>query len=961
MSMLPLLRVPSGESDYHNSNAYDLRLAYYLSCTRSQPTWLVALGDGSVPPTTMLSELLKDGACCVMTRPCVEEPWRSADALRAELADAGVLHQFVGLVGHSDVLPKKNRAVAILSAEVAAPIAPAPDGFTVTAIMAVYNESDIVESTIRYLADQGVGTYLIDNWSNDGTYELASALEGQGLIGIERFPESGPTNVFRYAEILGRQQQLASELEADWLIRYDADERRSSPWPGVTLRDALYQVDRLGYSAIDHTQLTFHPVDDAFTIGDELEKHFRHFEFEKADWAFSHVKAWKKTKHQVDLVGHAGHNVLFPGKRVFPYKFLLKHYPVRSQAHGMRKVLQERRARFDPKLRAAGWHVHYDHIDASHRFLRDSSELSVFDDDRFYTDYVVERLTGVGVRRLADENTVDEQTVHRRDESVVILTPDSAEEVARSLVELASDRHPPRVLVIDDGRSGHARAVPAGLETAFIEVPMNTNFVAAVNCGLEAALTDTRNNFFIVLSPGTRRSPRFVVGLEEAAAEAQRTPLVVPVSDARQGQAGSRVGSAIDYIPKARERSAYSFDGHCLLVTRELLNRVGVLDESVFADSREGAVLDLAIRAKQSDCDLLVTERAYMNLASTAQESELHRAECGDAAEAALVSKHGTKWRGLLGPVQSSDTAVADAASAGQEPLDSERLVMTLMLGDDLDLAARCIEFHLQQGVSLVIAPATDLQQETSLAEYISSGSLVLAVVPPKSMGADAVNWLTQLAVTEHSAQMVFHCLPHEFWISRSGHLGRELKASDEDFLAVTVLNVLLSDAGKKTSYVRDASCVVTSPLDADSLPSGENMLLRCVRPRVMFKTEKGALCTDRWAHRLLSPLVRGRKSSDVIALRYPVRDWNSFLADVVHSGEAEDAFVTTADTDLDWDALYASFEKRTLQQDFRALLLSEPHAQQLVYRGTCVKMSEFVTRFADWLPKGLPGASGLR
>ena len=39
----------------------------------------------------------------------------------------------------------------------------------IVAILAAYNEEKILARVIRWLADQGVETYLIDNESTDGT------------------------------------------------------------------------------------------------------------------------------------------------------------------------------------------------------------------------------------------------------------------------------------------------------------------------------------------------------------------------------------------------------------------------------------------------------------------------------------------------------------------------------------------------------------------------------------------------------------------------------------------------------------------------------------------------------------------------------------------------------------------------------------------------------------------------
>ena len=82
-----------------------------------------------------------------------------------------------------------------------------------------------------------------------------------------------------------------------------------------------------------------------------------------------------------------------------PYKFLTRHYPVRSQAHGEKKVFLGRKARFSPEERARGWHSQYDRIEKGHSFLRDAAGLRPFEQELFAREYLVERLSGVGAVR----------------------------------------------------------------------------------------------------------------------------------------------------------------------------------------------------------------------------------------------------------------------------------------------------------------------------------------------------------------------------------------------------------------------------------------------------------------------------------------------------------------------------------------------------------------------------------
>jgi hypothetical protein len=90
----------------------------------------------------------------------------------------------------------------------------------------------------------------------------------------------------------------------------------------------------------------------------------------------------------------AGHDARFYGRRVYPFKFLLKHYPIRSHAHGRRKVVHERRARRNHAERALGWHQQNEHVD---RFIRIPTELEHCDPQTFYERRLIERLSGVRI------------------------------------------------------------------------------------------------------------------------------------------------------------------------------------------------------------------------------------------------------------------------------------------------------------------------------------------------------------------------------------------------------------------------------------------------------------------------------------------------------------------------------------------------------------------------------------
>lgn len=260
--------------------------------------------------------------------------------------------------------------------------------FRVIAIISAFNEGDIIGSVIGHLIDNGIEVYLLDNHSTDDTVDQASRWIERGLLNIEKFPSCSSSQgestgrYFDWTAILRRKEELATELPATWFIHHDADEIRESPWPGLTLKEAILWVDRLGYTAIDFQVVNFVPTDDDFKQGDDPRTYFKYYQ-DAAQFDKNQLKCWKAGNEPVSLALLGGHEVSFSGRRVCPVQFLLRHYPIRSQRHGVRKVFQERKTRFLKSERSQHWHLQYDNIkDEHHAFTKDPALLRRFDLDR---------------------------------------------------------------------------------------------------------------------------------------------------------------------------------------------------------------------------------------------------------------------------------------------------------------------------------------------------------------------------------------------------------------------------------------------------------------------------------------------------------------------------------------------------------------------------------------------------
>lgn len=328
---------------------------------------------------------------------CLEDAASSCDVeqIAAIAASRDLPLEFIGYSRDQQHTP---RVVSIFSRTYRGKNTIPPQDFHVVALIATYNERDVIESVVNHFYENEVDVYIIDNWSTDGTFEKVERLKGKGVIGLERFPADGPSPYFELVDILKRKEQLSQTIPADWFLHCDADEIRESPWQELNLREAFYQVDQEGFNVVDFIVLRFDPTDDLFKEGMSLAQHFRFFKFD-SQGRLKKISAWKKEGRIVDLHTEAGHDIELENKRIYPIKFLLRHYPIRSQAHGERKVFVERKQRWSPDLKKKGWHVQYDSLSKGANFLKDPKDLVQFD-NMFYQNYLLERLTAVGLQEI---------------------------------------------------------------------------------------------------------------------------------------------------------------------------------------------------------------------------------------------------------------------------------------------------------------------------------------------------------------------------------------------------------------------------------------------------------------------------------------------------------------------------------------------------------------------------------
>jgi len=269
----------------------------------------------------------------------------------------------------------------------------------ILAIISSYNEIDILPQVIENFIRQDIYVHCIDNWSTDKTKKYLEQLSNKNKFVTYSVYPLRKENEFDMYKMLEEKVRIAEHSDADWILHTDADEIRVSPFEKFSLKDSIEIVDSLGFNAIDYTCIDFKPIIDRFDGKQKISSFFKYFEFGLRPGHFIQIKTWKNRKN-VRLANSGGHRVEFPSQNIFPYKFLLKHYPIRSNKQGRRKVY-ERKVRREKERRERGWGVQYnkyfENIEKQN-FIESKDKYLLFD-NCFKRKYFLERLFGLGLKR----------------------------------------------------------------------------------------------------------------------------------------------------------------------------------------------------------------------------------------------------------------------------------------------------------------------------------------------------------------------------------------------------------------------------------------------------------------------------------------------------------------------------------------------------------------------------------
>jgi glycosyltransferase involved in cell wall biosynthesis len=221
------------------------------------------------------------------------------------------------------------------------------------AILAARNESLYLRRCLQSLIANGLEVYVIDNDSEDDTAAIAREFLGKGVIGIEEHPYQGS---FDFVRMLQHKSEICGRIDADWFMHCDADEIRQAPAPHSSLAEAISDVDKQGYNAVNFEEFVFLPTSEREHYeGTDYVAQMRQYYFFDPN-PLRRVNLWKNGDYRVDIVSSAGHSAEFPGRRVSPVPFLLRHYIALSLDHLTAKYTRDR-VYSTTNMERRGWHL----------------------------------------------------------------------------------------------------------------------------------------------------------------------------------------------------------------------------------------------------------------------------------------------------------------------------------------------------------------------------------------------------------------------------------------------------------------------------------------------------------------------------------------------------------------------------------------------------------------------------
>ena len=142
----------------------------------------------------------------------------------------------------------------------------------IIAILTIRNEEMYLHYTLKYLLENNIYFFVIDNSSTDKSLNICKSFKN--FIGYKNFPYFGYFDL----SALGKYKvSLYNQFkDFSWIINLDADERILPELENETLYETILRIDGGGYDSIQTNELVFLPLNGEFYYMD-LDKYIFHY------------------------------------------------------------------------------------------------------------------------------------------------------------------------------------------------------------------------------------------------------------------------------------------------------------------------------------------------------------------------------------------------------------------------------------------------------------------------------------------------------------------------------------------------------------------------------------------------------------------------------------------------------------------------------------------------------------
>jgi len=222
----------------------------------------------------------------------------------------------------------------------------------------VYNDEDVIEEIIQHYISQGLDLVILDNGSTDDTFEICKKYVGKGVLQV--LQHITQTYVYEWDTLLRILYDMALVHSPDWVIRSDSDEFLESGVNNLTLKESIEKIDSEGFNLIQFNRfdffMTYNDNDNEKSIRKKMPYYTYHGDFL--------YRAWKY--YPGIRISHSavGHYPIFPNNlkyKIYPKKFLMRHYPYRNKEQAKRKIGGRTRG-LDTKNTETGLNMHIENI-----------------------------------------------------------------------------------------------------------------------------------------------------------------------------------------------------------------------------------------------------------------------------------------------------------------------------------------------------------------------------------------------------------------------------------------------------------------------------------------------------------------------------------------------------------------------------------------------------------------------